>query len=72
LPLYYGGYLFADKTYRFNITQHLQSIIDGDTGNNGFYLTPSNKNSEMRRVVLKGSGSAMGIRMVITYSKFNQ
>lgn len=72
LPLYYGGYLFADKTYRFNITQHLQSIIDGDTRNNGFYLTPSNKNSEMRRVVLKGSGSAMGIRMVITYSKFNQ
>lgn len=71
-PLFYGGYLLSDQTYRFNITQHLQSIVKGDTGNNGFFLTPSNKNSEMRRAVLKGSTSARGIRMVVTYSKFNQ
>jgi hypothetical protein len=50
----------------------MQSIIDEETPNKGFYLTPTNKNSEMRRAVLKGATSASGIRMIITYSKFNQ
>ncbi|MBP7505920.1 MAG: hypothetical protein KA780_10785, partial [Prolixibacteraceae bacterium] len=72
LPAYYGGYLYPDYTYRFNITQHMQSIIDKETGNNGFFLTPTNKNSEMRRAVLKGASSAAGVKMIITYSKFNQ
>ncbi len=72
LPAYYGGYLYPDYTYRFNITQHMQSIIDKETNNNGFFLTPTNKNSEMRRAVLKGVSSAAGVKMVITYSRFNQ
>lgn len=72
LPAYYGGYLYEDFTYRFNITQHMQSIVDEETPNKGFYLTPTNKNSEMRRAVLKGATSASGVRMIITYSKFNQ
>jgi hypothetical protein len=78
-PLYYGGYLRADYTYRFNITQHLQSILtkekDKETyinDNNGFYLTPYNKNDEMRRAVLKGSTSKQGITFTITYSKLMQ
>lgn len=72
LPAYYGGYLYGDYTYRFNITQHMQSIMEGETENHGFFLTPNNKNSEMRRAVLKGTSSAAGVKMVITYSKFNQ
>ena len=71
-PLYYGGYLQSDFTYRFNITQHLQSIIKGDNDNNGFYLTPYNKNDEMRRAVIKGSSSKQGIRFIVTYSKLLQ
>ena len=71
-PTYYGGFLYSDYTYRFNITQHMQSIIKGETGNNGFYLTTSNKNSEMKRAVLKGGTSAAGIKIAVTYSKFLQ
>ncbi len=69
---FYGGFLYSDYTYRFNITQQLQRIIEGETGNNGFYLTTSNKNSEMKRAVLKGATSASGIKVAVTYSKFLQ
>ncbi|NOR76566.1 MAG: DUF4270 family protein [Draconibacterium sp.] len=69
-PINYGGYLRSDFTYHFNITQHLQQILDGNAGNYGFYLTPANKNSEANRVVLKGSTSQTGIKLLITYSKF--
>ena len=78
-PLYYGGFLRPDYTYRFNITQHLQGIITKETGkdtyindNNGFYLTPYYKNEEMRRAVLKGSTSNKGITFTVTYSKLMQ
>ncbi len=69
---YYGGYLQPDFTYRFNITQHLQSIIRGTNNNNGFFLTPYYKNNELRRAVIKGSSSVKGIRFVVTYSKLLQ
>lgn len=67
---YYGGQLRSDYTYRFNITQHMQQIIDGEAENHGFFLTTARKNSEANRVVLKGSNSQTGIKLVITYSKF--
>ena len=70
-PNYYDGSLGEDYTYRFNITQHLQQIIDGSADNYGFFLTPANKNNEANRVVLKGARSETGIKLVITYSKFN-
>lgn len=69
-PAIYGGGLNEDYTYRFNITQHLQRIIDGETDNYGFFLTTAQKNSEARRVILKGSTSSTGIKIVISYSKF--
>lgn len=69
-PSYYGGKLQEDYTYRFNITQHLQRIIEDKADNYGFYLTPAIKSSEANRVVLKGSTSQAGIKLGITYSKF--
>ena len=69
-PLFYGGYLRPDFTYHFNMTQHLQEIIDGNAENYGFYLTPANKNSEANRVIIKGSNSTTGIKLLITYSRF--
>ncbi|WP_281350295.1 DUF4270 domain-containing protein [Maribellus comscasis] len=72
-PAFYGGVLDTlDYTYRFNVTQHLQQIIDGEVGNFGFKLTTAAKNSEAKRVVLKGSTSETGIQLIITYSKFLQ
>lgn len=69
-PTFYGGALQEDYTYHFNITQHLQQIIDGTAENLGFYLTPAQKNNEAKRVILKGSTSETGIKLIITYSKF--
>lgn len=71
-PSFYGGALRKDYTYHFNITQHLQEIIDGNTGNYGFYLTPAQKNNQANRVILKGSTSKTGIKLIITYSKYTE
>ncbi len=70
-PDYYGGYLRNDFTYRFNITQHLQEIISGNSENYGFYLTPAHKNNEANRVVIKGAKSETGVKLIITYSKYS-
>ena len=69
---YYGGvYNHKDKTYRFNIANHLQEVIDGKKGkeNMGFYLATSQPSSTFRRVVLKGATSKTGIKLEIAYSK---
>lgn len=71
-PSFYGGGLLKDYTYHFNITQHLQEIIDGKTGNHGFYLTPARKNDQANRVVIKGSTSKTGIKLIISYSKYTR
>ena len=71
-PSFYGGGLRSDYTYHFNITQHLQEIIDGKTGNFGFFLTPAQKNNQANRVVIKGSTSKTGIKLVITYSIYSE
>lgn len=71
-PTFYGGQLRSDYTYHFNITQHVQQIIDGNSTNYGFYLTTSQKNNQANRVVLKGSTSTTGIKLLITYSKFTK
>ena len=71
-PAFYGGALNEDYSYRFNITQHVQQMIEGQADNYGFFLTTARKSSEANRVVIKGSTSKTGIRLVISYSKFLQ
>ena len=69
-PSLYGGGLRKDYTYHFTITQQLQLIIDGKAKNNGFFLTPARKNDQANRVVLKGSKSKTGIKLIVTYTKY--
>jgi len=72
-PSFYGGRLNTDDyTYRFNITQHVQQIIEGEIENHGFFLSTARKNSTAKRVVIKGSQSKTGIQLIVTYSKFLQ
>lgn len=71
-PSFYGGSLQKDYTYHFNITQHLQKIIEGEAKNYGFYMVPAYKNNQANRAVLKGSTSKTGIKLSITYSKYNK
>jgi hypothetical protein len=71
-PTFYGGYLRNDYTYRFNVTQLFEQIMKGIIKERHFYLTTLNKNSEARRVILKGSKSVTGIKFNITYTKINR
>jgi len=78
-PTFYGGVLKSDYTYRFNVTQHIQSIVvlnkktgKYDAQNLGFYITHAQKNNQANRVVLKGSTSKTGIKLIITYSKYTE
>jgi len=77
---FYDGYLRSDYTYHFNITQHLQRIIDytdpsdedNYVGNQGFFLTTGQRPDIANRVVLEGANQPDGIKLVITYSKYLQ
>lgn len=78
-PTFYGGYLLSDYTYHFNITQHLQRVInvldpeDEDyVGNQGFYLTTGQKSDDAKRVVLEGTDRDSGVKLIITYTKYLQ
>lgn len=71
-PNFYSGGLFEDHTYRFNITQHIQQIIEGSVSNNGFFLTTGQRSDFANRVILEGSKKENGIKLIITYSKFQQ
>ena len=78
-PTFYGGTLKSDYTYRFNVTQHIQSIVvknrqtgKYDAENLGFYLTSAYKNDQANRVVLKGGTSKTGIKLIISYSKYTR
>lgn len=77
-PAFYGGVLdTSNYTYSFNITQHVQQIIDypdpsdedNYIGNQGFFLTTGRRADIANRVVLKGAQNG-GVEMKITYSKF--
>jgi hypothetical protein len=69
-PNFYDGNLKTDNTYRFNITQHVQQIIEGNVSNEGFFLTTGQRSDIANRVVLEGSEK--GIQLLITYTTFKQ
>lgn len=70
-PVYFGGYYNkSDLTYRFNIANHLQEILDGKKENLGFYLETNLKNSLYGQIVLKSPTSKKGVQIQVTYSKY--
>ncbi|MBQ0718482.1 MAG: DUF4270 domain-containing protein [Sulfitobacter litoralis] len=71
-PNYFGGFLNEDYEYSFNITQHMQRIMDGDVDNNGFYLSTGRRTNYANRVVMEGAGTEEGIQLIVTYSTFLQ
>lgn len=71
--LYYGGFYDPKTaTYSFNVTQHLQQIIQGKIKNDGFYLVQSERNFSAKRVVLKGLGSSKPIELNIAYTIYKK
>lgn len=76
---YYGGFFdYTTATYSFNVTQHLQQLIDGVKAdgtpihNNGFYLVQSERNTSAERVILKGQGSSKPVELNISYTRYKE
>ncbi len=79
-PYFYNGYLNTDDyTYHFNITQHIQRVINVTdqenadyVGNHGFYLTTGQRADDAKRVILEGTKRNSGIKFIVTYSEYLQ
>lgn len=71
-PTFFGGFLNEDYEYRFNITQHMQYLLDGHVDNNGFYLSTGRRTPYANRVILEGKNKGAGFKLYITYSKYAQ
>jgi len=69
---YDGRYDATTATYSFNVTQHLQQIIQGKIKNDGFYLVQSERNFSAKRVVLKGLASSKPVELNIAYTIYKK
>ena len=67
---YFGGVLNAEeRQYHFNITSHLQRLIDGKEEDYGMVLYVSWSSDSAERIVLKGPGVSQNpIRLEIVYT----
>lgn len=69
---YFGGaYNETLKQYEFNITQHLQEVIDGKIENGDLVLVVSGSAENAQRVVLSGPGRQENpMKLEIRYTRF--
>lgn len=71
-PGYFGGQLDTLKReYSFNITRHLQGVIDDASLNTPLYLRVSGAAQNAGRVVLNGPGREQPLRLEIRYTQPN-
>ena len=70
---YFGGrYNEGARHYSFNITQHLQEVMDGKISDHGLTMVIPQAAENARRVVLNGPGVALRpMRLEIIYTVFN-
>jgi hypothetical protein len=72
IPGYFGGvYSKKDNAYVFNITRHLQNILDKPELNTPLYIRVSGSSQNAGRVVLKGPGRSNPMKLEIRYSKIS-
>ncbi len=68
---YYGGiYNAATASYTFNITRHLEQIINKTVENTSFFLVHPDRNGSASRVVLKGTNSSRPVELHIKYTRY--
>ncbi len=66
-----GKYNSKDNQYEFNITQHLQQVLDGKTDNDDLLLFIRGSSENAERVVLRGPGRHKNpMRVSIRYTTF--
>lgn len=70
---YFGGnYSSSAKEYRFNITRHIQRLINGQVAeDHGLFILPSGGAVNANRTVLHGSdkNNPKHIKLILTYTK---
>jgi len=70
--LYGGDYDSVKKQYVFNITRHIQAVVNGSFPTTNFILRSTNPTENAHRVILKGPGRAESkMKIEIIYSVFN-
>lgn len=69
VELFDGNYNASESVYKFNITIHMQNIIDGNIPNLGFYLV-SDIFGSSNRVVLNSAIHSNRLKLQISYIKF--
>ncbi len=69
---YFGGRLDEDNMeYRFNISKHVQQVMDGEVSNDKLALVVVGSADNMSRVVLRGPGRTDNpMRIMIYYTEF--
>lgn len=69
---YGGAYVATTQEYSFNITRHLQWIIQGKIKNYGFYLLAAGSAVNGAREVMTGAGkNSNKLKLRLTYTKIN-
>jgi hypothetical protein len=65
-------YSTAFKRYSFTLTSYIQDLIKGRFPNTGIYISPSNFNSTVERIIFNGPNSTNKDRpkLVITYTEY--
>jgi hypothetical protein len=67
---YGGDYNSATQEYHFNITRHIQQLLDGKKKDYGFYLLPGGSAVNAQRTVMFGSSKVSNkLRFRLTYTK---
>ncbi len=70
--IYGGSYNDEEKHYKFNITRHVQSIINGSFDTGQIVIRANNPMENAHRVALKGPGRTdENIRLELIYSVFD-
>jgi hypothetical protein len=68
--VYYGGtYDPYTASYSFNITRHLEQIINNEIESTSFYLVHSDRKGSPYRVVLKSGTSSRPIELEVKYNR---
>lgn len=65
-----GSYNSTTKQIKFNITRHLQFVLDKKVKNYGFYLVTSGASVQANRVMIYGGdNTTLPIKLKLTYTK---
>lgn len=67
--IYSGKFRLYSEDYSFNITQHLQRVLEGELNDKSLYVFSSNETGISRVVLQSGSNNSKKMKLRLTYTK---